>query len=103
MVIVHVLLLLIDGANRIQTFHLACGQRFSKGQFAIYGIEVTSEITQLFPNCFAGHFGSMLAASCVFQVILPSTLAVSARLLPIRGIMENIQKLLGIFSGLIEQ
>ena len=29
-VIVHVLLLLIDGADRIQTFHLSCGQRFSK-------------------------------------------------------------------------
>ena len=29
-VIVHVLLLLIDGTDRIQTFCLACGQRFSK-------------------------------------------------------------------------
>ena len=29
-VIVHVLLLLIDGTNRIQTFHLSRGQRFSK-------------------------------------------------------------------------
>ena len=45
----------------------------------------------------------MLAASCVFQVILPGTLAVSAGLLPICGIMENIQKLLGVLSGLIEQ
>ena len=102
-VIIHVLLLLIDGADRIQTFHLPCGQGFSKGQFAIYGIEVTPEISQLLSDCFAGHLGGMLATSCVFQVIFPGTLAVSAWLLPIRGIMEIIQKRLGVLSGLIEK
>ena len=45
----------------------------------------------------------MLAASGVFQVIFPGTLAVSPGLLPICGIMENIQNLLGVFSGLVEQ
>ena len=46
---------------------------------------------------------TFLAASCVFQVILPGTLAVSAGFLPICGIMENIQELLGILPSLIEQ
>ena len=45
----------------------------------------------------------MLAASCVFQVILPGTMAVSPGLLSVCGIMENVQKLLGVFSGLVEQ
>lgn len=102
-VIMHILLLLINGANRIQTFHLSRGQRFSKGQFAINGIQVTPEVSQLFSNCFAGHLGGMLAASCVFQVIFPGALAVSAGLLPVCRIMENIQKFLGVLSGLIDQ
>ena len=64
---------------------------------------LTPEVGQLFSNGFAGHLGSMLAASGVFQVILPGTLAVGAGLLPICGIMENIQKLFGVLSGLVEQ
>ena len=102
-VIVHVLLLLIDGADRIQTFHLAHGQRFSERQLAINGIKVAPEVGQLFSNGFAGHLEGMLAASGVFHIVLPGTFAVAAGLLPVRGIMENIQKLLGVLSGLIEQ
>ena len=45
----------------------------------------------------------MLTASGVFQVIFPGTLTISARLLSVCGIMKSIQKLLGVFSGLIEQ
>ena len=46
-VIVHVLLLLIDGADRAQTFRLARGQIFSEGQFSIDGIQVAPEVSQL--------------------------------------------------------
>ena len=43
-VIVHVLLLLIDGADRAQTLRMARGQIFSEGQFSIDGIQVTPEV-----------------------------------------------------------
>lgn len=45
-VIVHVLLLLIDGADRAQTFRLARGQIFSEGQFSIDGIQVKPAASQ---------------------------------------------------------
>ena len=102
-VILHVLLLLVDGPDGIQTFCLPYIQDFSKRQLAINGIKVAPEVGQLFSNGFAGHLGSMLAASGVFQVILPGALAVGAGLLSLCGIMENIQKLLGVLSGLVEQ
>ena len=83
--------------------HLSRGQRLSKRQFAINGIAGTSEIGQLLSNGFAGHFCGVFATSHIFQVIFPGALAVSSGLLSVRGIMEDIQKLLGAFSGLIEQ
>lgn len=83
--------------------HLSRGQRLSKRQFAINGIQVAPEVSQLLSNGFAGHFCGMFTASYVFQVIFPGALAVSSGLLSVRGIMEDIQKLLGAFSGLIEQ
>ena len=83
--------------------HLSRGQRLSKRQFAINGIEGTPEIGQLLSNGFAGHFCGVFATSHIFQVIFPGALAVSSGLLSVRGIMEDIQKLLGAFSGLIEQ
>ena len=79
-VIVHVLLLLIDGADRAQTLRLARGQIFSEGQFAIDGIQVAPEVNQLLPNDFAGHFRGVFTASCVFQVIFPGAFAVGSRL-----------------------
>ena len=79
-VIVHVLLLLIDGADRAQTFRLAGGQIFSEGQFSIDGIQVTPEVSQLLPNDFAGHFRGVFTASCVFQVIFPGAFTVGSRL-----------------------
>ena len=82
--------------------HLSRGQRLSKRQFAINGIEGTPEIGQLLSNGFAGHFRGVFATSHIFQVIFPGALAVSSGLLSVRGIMEDIQKLLGAFSGLIE-
>ena len=36
--------------------HLSRGQRLSKRQFAINGIQVAPEIGQLLSNGFAGHF-----------------------------------------------
>lgn len=45
-VIVHVLLLLIDGADRVQTLRLARGQIFSEGQFSIVGIQVKPAASQ---------------------------------------------------------
>lgn len=83
--------------------HLSRGQRLSKRQFAINGIQVAPEVSQLLSNGFAGHFCVMFTASYVFHVIFPGALAVSSGLLSVRGIMEDIQKLLGAFSGLIEQ
>ena len=83
--------------------HLSRGQRLSKRQFAINGIEDTPEIGQLLSNGFAGHFCGAFATSHIFQVIFPGALAVSSGLLSVRGIMEDILKLLGAFSGLIEQ
>ena len=79
-VIVHVLLLLIDGADRVQTLRLARGQIFSEGQFAIDGIQVAPEVSQLLSNGFAGHFRGVVTASCVFQVIFPGAFAVGSRL-----------------------
>src|SRR5699024_7008617 len=61
------------------------------------------EVSQLLSNGFAGHLGGMLAASRIFQIILPGTLAVSPGLLSACEIMEYIQKLFGVFSGLVEQ
>ena len=83
--------------------HLSRGQRLFKRQFAINGIQVAPEVSQLLSNGFAGHFCGMFTASYVFQVIFPGALAVSSGLLSFCGIMEDIQKLLGAFSGLIEQ
>ena len=103
MVIVHVLLLLIDGADRAQTFRLARGQIFSKGQFSIDGIQVTPEVSQLLPNGFAGHFRGVFTASCVFQVIFPGAFTVRSRLLSVRGIVKNIQKRFGVLPGHVEQ
>ena len=102
-VIVHVLLLLIDGADRAQTFRLARGQIFSKGQFSIDGIQVTPGVSQLLPNGFAGHFRGVFTASCVFQVIFPGAFAVGSRLLSVRGIVKNVQKRFGVLPGLVEQ
>ena len=61
------------------------------------------KIRQLFSNRFARHFCSMFAAFCVLQIVFPGALAVGAGLLPVRRIMENIQKLFGVLSGLVEQ
>ena len=102
-VIVHVLLLLIDGADRVQTLRLARGQIFSEGQFSIDGIQVTPEVSQLLPNGFAGHFRGVFTASCVFQVIFPGAFAVGSRLLSVRGTVKNIQKRFGVLPGLVEQ
>ena len=102
-VIVHVLLLLIDGADRAQTLRLARGQIFSEGQFAIDGIQVAPEVSQLLPNGFAGHFRDVFTASCVFQVIFPGAFAVRSRLLSVRGIVKNIQKRFAVLPGLVEQ
>lgn len=101
--IVHVLLLLIDGADRAQTLRLARGQIFPEGQFAIDGIQVAPEVSQLLPNGFAGHFRGVFTASCVFQVIFPGTFAVRSRLLSVRGIVKNIQKRFAVLPGLVEQ
>ena len=60
--------------------HLSRGQRLSKRQFAINGIEGTPEIGQLLSNGFAGHFRGVFTASCVFQVIFPGAFAVGSRL-----------------------
>ena len=102
-VIVHVLLLLIDGADRVQTLRMARGQIFSEGQFAIDGIQVAPEVSQLLPNGFAGHFRGVFTASCVFQVIFPGAFAVGSRLLSVRRIVKNVQKRFGVLSGLVEQ
>ena len=102
-VIVHVLLLLIDGADRAQTFRLARGQIFSEGQFAIDGIQVTPEVSQLLPNGFAGHFCGVFATSHIFQVIFPGAFTVGLRLLSVCGIVKNIQKRFGVLPGLVEQ
>ena len=102
-VIVHVLLLLIDGADRVQTLRLARGQIFSEGQFAIDGIQVAPEVSQLLSNGFAGHFRGMFTASCVFQVIFPGAFAVGSRLLSARGIVKSVQKLFSVLPGLVEQ
>ena len=67
------------------------------------GTEVPPKVAQLFSDGFTGRFRCVFATSCVFQVIFPGTLAVGARFLTIRGIMENIQKLLSVLSGLVEQ
>ena len=79
------------------------GTNFDRPKLTFNRLQVSFEITQLFSNGFAGHFDGVFAASCVFQVIFPGTLAVSPGLHPICGIMESIQKLLCVFSGLIEQ
>ena len=52
-VIVHVLLLLIDGADRAQTLRLARGQIFSEGQFAIDGIQVKPAASQWLCGSFS--------------------------------------------------
>ena len=44
-----------------------------------------------------------IAASGVFQIILPGALAVGAGLLSLYGIMENIQKLFGVLSGFVKK
>ena len=60
MIIVHVLLLLIDGADGVQ--------KFSTGQHDVNGLKVTAEVGQLLANRFAGGFGGVFTASCVLQV-----------------------------------
>ena len=52
-VIVHVLLLLIDGADRAQTFRLARGQIFSEGPFAIDGIQAKPTASQWLCGSFS--------------------------------------------------
>ena len=72
--------------------HLSRGQRLSKRQFAINGIQVAPEVSQLLSNGFAGHFCGVFTASCVFQVIFPGAFAVGSRLLSVRGIVEEHPK-----------
>ena len=83
--------------------HLSRGQRLSKRQFAINGIQVAPEVSQLLSNGFAGHFCGVFTASCVFQVIFPGAFTVGSRLLSVRGIVKNIQKRFGVLPGLVEQ
>ena len=90
-VIVHVLLLRIDSTDRVQSLCLPHGQFFSERKLAVDSVEVSPKVTQLFSNGFAGHFAVCLR-HLVFQVILPGALAVSAGLLSLRGVMEDIQK-----------
>ena len=52
---------------------------------------------------FTSRLRSVLAASRVFQIIFPGAFTISAGLLPIRRIMKNVQKILGILSSLVEQ
>lgn len=47
--------------------HLSRGQRLSKRQFAINGIEGTPEIGQLLSNGFAGHFAVCLRHLTYFR------------------------------------
>ena len=81
--------------------HLSRGQRLSKRQFAINGIQVAPEVSQLLSNGFAGHFRGVFTASCVFQVIFPGAFAVGSRLLSVRGTVKNIQKRFGVLPGLV--
>ena len=84
-VIVHVLLLLMDGADRVQTLRLARGQIFSEGQFAIDGIQVKPVASQWlcgsFSRCVCGILcisgnlcaavsaGSRLAVSIIIVIL----------------------------------
>ena len=54
-------------------------------------------------NRLAGHFRGVFTASCVFQVIFPGAFAVGSRLLSVRGIVKNVQKLFSVLPGLVEQ
>lgn len=89
-VIVHVLLLLIDGAEHVQTFHLLRGQGFTKMQFVINDLEVTPEIGHLFANCLAGLLCSMLTASCALQVVFAGAFTVCSQFLPICRLMKSV-------------
>ena len=63
----------------------------------------TPEAGQLLFNGSADHFCSMLAASCVFQVILAGALAAGAGLSAGGGVMKNIKEPFSMLSGLIQQ
>ena len=102
-VVIHVLLLLVDGSQRIQPLHLPVGQGLPKKELAVNRFQIPLEIAQLLSNGFAGHFCGVFAASCVLQVVFPGALAVGAGLLSFCRVMEHVQELLGVLSGLVEQ
>jgi len=102
-VVVHVLLLFIDGTDGIQTFCLPHSQAIPHGQLPVNRFQVTPEVGQLPANGFAGRFCGMLAASCVFQVIFAGPLTVGTGLFAVGRVMKNIKELFGILSGLVQQ
>ena len=90
-VVIHVLLLLVDGSQRIQPLHLPVGQGLPKKELAVNRFQIPLEIAQLLSNGFAGHFCGVFAASCVLQVVFPGALAVGAGLLSFCRVMEHVQ------------
>ena len=102
-VVVHVLLLLVDFTQRIQSLRLPVGKLLSQRQFCINRFQIAFEITELLADRGACLLCRVFAAAGVLQIILAGTFAVAAGLLAISGIVQNIQQLLRVFPRFVEQ
>ena len=102
MAVIHVLLLLINLSDCLQTLFLLNVQRFPMIQLFIYGGKVSFQIVQLFSNGFACRFCGVLAAADILQIFFSSALAVGTGLFAVGWAVENIQQLFSVFSGFIQ-
>ena len=103
MVVIHVLLLLINLTNRLQSLRLVNIQCLFLIQLPVNGSKVSFQIVQLLPNGFTGHLCGVFAAADILQIVFPGSFAIGTGLLAVGGAVENIQQLLSIFSGFIQK
>ena len=92
MVVIHVLLLLINLTNRLQSLRLVNIQCLFLIQLPVNGSKVSFQIVQLLPNGFTGHLRGVFAAADILQIVFSGSFAIGTGLLAIGGAVEDIQQ-----------
>mgnify|MGYP000130469619 FL=1 len=92
MVVIHVLLLLINLTNRLQSLRLVNIQCLFLIQLPVNGSKVSFQIVQLLPNGFTGRLRGVFAAADILQIVFSGSFAIGTGLLAIGGAVENIQQ-----------
>lgn len=92
MVVIHVLLLLINLTNRLQSLRLVNIQCLFLIQLPVNGSKVSFQIVQLLPNGFTGRLRGVFAAADILQIVFSGSFAIGTGLLAIGGAVEDIQQ-----------